>query len=375
MHGTVPNKPRLLLVCHMPPPLHGAAVMGEAVARSERLRTLFDVTVVPIQVNRGLGAQQKFGLGKLWSSVLLCVAVARALIVERPAAMYLTANVCGFAFWRDLILALMCRAAGVTRIYHLHMKGLRPRYERSGLMRMAYRLMFDGAEVVHLSERLYRDVAPVVPAQRFHVVANGLDIATPLQTRAKATPTVLFLSNLYESKGPLDLLEASRSVLARGIAHNLVFAGGGPEPHVIDRIREAGPPVSWVGPVEGARKAALLAEADVFVFPSWYHFECQPLVVIEAMAYGKAIIASGEAAIPDLVSDGKTGLIVRGKAVDEIADCLAWLLLDPMLRAKLGAAAAARYRQAFTADKFEERLAHTLWQIVVPAERQAARAA
>jgi glycosyltransferase involved in cell wall biosynthesis len=353
----------------MPPPLHGAAVMGLAAARSERLRALFDVTVVPINVNRGLGAQQKFGLGKLWASLALWFAVARAILTRRPDAMYLTANISGFALWRDLVLVLMCRVAGIKRIFHFHMKGLRPRYERSRLIRPAYRLMFDGAEVVHLSQRLYSDVAPVVPAERFHVVANGIDIVASLP-RANSTPTVLFLSNLYESKGPLDLLDASRRVLARGVAHNLVFAGAGPEAHVVDRIREAGPSVSWVGAVEGTRKAALLAEADVFVFPSWYHFECQPLAVIEAMAFGKAIIASDEAAIPDLVNDGTTGLIVRGHAVDEIADSLERLLLDPQLRARLGAAAAVRYRQAFTAEKFDERLARTLRQIALPAERQ-----
>jgi glycosyltransferase involved in cell wall biosynthesis len=356
------------MVCHRPPPLHGAAVMGEAAATAESVRALFDVTVIPIRVNTGLGNQQRFGFGKLWASLKLCAEVARAL-VTRPAAMYLTINVVGFAFWRDAVFVTLCRMAGVKRVFHLHMKGLRDSYARSGLMRMAYRWVFGGAEVIHLSERLYRDVAPVVARARFHVVANGLDVGTiPPVEGQRRIPTVLFLSNLYESKGPLDLLEACRRVLARGVEHNLVFAGAGAEPDVVDRIVAAGPPVSWVGAVDGTRKAALLGEADVFVFPSWYHFECQPLVVIEAMAAGKAIIASDEAAIPDLVADGESGLIVPGRSVDAIADALERLLLAPELRASLGEAARARYCRHYTAAHFQQRLAHTLWRLCAPAD-------
>jgi glycosyltransferase involved in cell wall biosynthesis len=356
------------MVCHRPPPLHGAAVMGEAAATAESVRALFEVTVIPIRVNAGLGSLQRFGFGKLWASLKLCAEVARAL-VTRPAAMYLTINVVGLAFWRDAVLVTLCRMARVKRVFHLHMKGLRDSYARSRLMRMAYRWVFGGAEVIHLSERLYRDVAPVVSRARFHVVANGLDVGTiPPVEGLHRIPSVLFLSNLYESKGPLDLLEASRRVLARGVEHNLVFAGAGAEPEVVDRIVAAGPPVSWVGAVDGARKAALLSEADVFVFPSWYHFECQPLVVIEAMAAGKAIIASDEAAIPDLVADGESGLIVPGRSVDAIADALEKLLLAPELRASLGEAARARYGRHYTAAHFQQRLAHVLWRLCAPAD-------
>jgi glycosyltransferase involved in cell wall biosynthesis len=366
VHGTRPNKPHLLMVCHRPPPLHGAAMMGEAAVTSEHVRALFGVTAISIRVNAGLGSLQRFGFGKMWASLRLCADVARALAM-RPTAMYLTVNVVGFAFWRDFVIVTLCRLARVKRVYHLHMKGLRRSYERSRLMRAAYRWVFGGADVIHLSERLYSDVAPVVPPERFHVVANGVDVAeVGASDRPKRVPTVLFLSNLYESKGPLDLLEASRCVLARGIEHNLVYAGAGAEAKVVERIRAAGPPVSWVGPVHGDRKAALLAEADVFAFPSWYHFECQPLVVIEAMASGKAIIASDEAAIPDLISDGENGLIARGRAVGQIADALARLLSDPELRAALGEAARSRYRQHYTAAHFERRLASTLWQICAP---------
>ena len=345
--------------------------MGEAAVTSPLVHALFNVTAIPIQVNQGLGAQQRFGFGKLWASLKLCAMVGRALMKEKPAALYLTANISGLAFWRDLVLAELARAAGVKRIYHLHMKGLAGHYQRSGIWRAAYRRMFDGAEVIHLSERLYGDVAPVVPRERFHVVANGIDITPPQVSERKArVPTVLFLSNLYESKGPLDLLKASRQVLERGIAHNLVFAGAAPEAAVKEKILAAGPSVNWVGPVKGAHKAALLAEADVFVFPSWYHFECQPLAVIEAMAAGKAIIASDEAAIPDLIQDGETGLLVRGKAVDEIADALSLLLEQPNLRTSLGAAAASYYRQHYTQEQFERRLAATLWSLCTPAMAQ-----
>jgi glycosyltransferase involved in cell wall biosynthesis len=131
--------------------------------------------------------------------------------------------------------------------------------------------------------------------------------------------------------------------------------------------------VEWVGAVHGEAKSDLLRSADVFVFPSYYHFECQPLVIIEAMASGKAIIASDEAAIPDLISDHVDGLLVRARAVDELVEALCVLLSYPALRAKLGAAARARYEAAFTSEKFEQTLADTLWRIVVPSDERPAQ--
>jgi len=357
----------------MPPPVHGAAVMGQAAAQSAVLRELFDVTVIPIRINSGLASLQRFSLAKVWASLRLWLAVVRALVVRRPSAVYFTVNIAGFAFWRDLAIVLTCRLAGVRRVFHLHMKGLRGNYQRSRAMRAAYRLMFAGADVVHLSQRLYRDVEPVVPRDRFHVVHNGIDVEVDRAGRAPEqadVPEVLFLSNLYASKGPLDLLEASRRVAALGIAHKLVFAGAGPEADVVRRIKASGH-AQWVGAVDGEAKRALLRSADVFVFPSYYHFECQPLAVIEAMAWGKAVIASDEAAIPDLIADGVDGILVRARAIDELTGALAMLLTHPGLRAKLGVAARARYEEEFTRAKFERRLADTLWRIAVPQPEQA----
>jgi len=361
------------MVCHMPPPVHGAAVMGQRAAEAAMVHALFEVCVIPIRVNKELGAQQRFSFGKLFSSLRLIVQVFRAVVAWRPAAMYFTANLTGFAFWRDLIAVLLCRLAGVRRILHFHMKGMRAGYERSRLMRAGYRMMFHDADVVHLSQRLYSDVEPVVSPRRFHVVANGVHVASaPVANEAAADEiqTVLFLSNLYESKGPLDLLEASTRLAARGVAHKLIYAGAGAEAHVVQRLCKADGHVKWVGPVRGEAKAALLRSADVFVFPTYYRFECQPLAVIEAMAYGKAIIASDEAAIPDLIHDGQSGLLVRARAIDELVNAMSLLLLHPGLRAKLGAAARARYEECFTLEKFEQTLAGTLWRIAVaPSER------
>jgi len=308
----------------------------------------------------------------VWASIALFAQAILTLINRRPDAVYVSISISGYALWRDLILTTIFRFARVPRIYHLHMRGVRERYERSAVFRIVYPLLFSGADVIHLSQRLFSDVECVVPAQKFYVVANGVGAGNDTHQRAISTPesgrkapVVVFLSNLFIDKGPLDLLEASKRIASDGIPHELVFAGAGTDQSVVDQLTSASadqsqPSIKWLGPVYSDGKAVLLRSADIFVFPSYYHFECQPLVVIEAMAYGLSIIASDLAAIPDLIRHETDGLLIEPRNVDELTSALRRLLADEELRQRLGKSARQRYIDNFTIQKFENRLVAVL---------------
>ncbi|MDX2161512.1 MAG: glycosyltransferase family 4 protein [bacterium] len=97
-----------------------------------------------------------------------------------------------------------------------------------------------------------------------------------------------------------------------------------------------------------ADAAALMGAFDVFLMPSlWEGFG---LVLLEAMAAGKPVIASRASAIPEIVVDGATGLLVPPRDPDAITAALRHLLADAGLRAQMGAAGAARLREHFTPD-------------------------
>jgi len=131
---------------------------------------------------------------------------------------------------------------------------------------------------------------------------------------------------------------------------HVVIAGGGDlEEYLRDLASEVG--VADRVHVLGPRKdvPALMHAIDVFAMPSiWEGFG---LVLLEAMAAGRPIVASRVATIPEVVVDGETGLLVPAGDPVALADALAQLAHDPALARRLGEAGRERLRQHFSIEK------------------------
>ena len=336
-------------------------------SRSAAVRAAFDTRLIPIQMNSGAFADIfRFSWRKVWKSVQLIVSAVRALATFRPQVVYISPSIVGLAMWRDLLLGLAARFSGAKVVFHIHMRGLEANYRVSRVKRVAYRLMFRDAEVVHPAAELYDDLAVVVAPRRFHVVANG--VADPGYTDTDRpdpeTPRLLFLSNLFVDKGPLDLLRASEMVARKGLAHRLSFLGAVADPSVEAEIsaadQQCGRVVERLGPLYGQAKTELMRDATIFVFPSYYRYEVQPLSIIEALSLGLPVIASNIAGIPSLIEDGREGLLVPPRDVDALATAIERLLRHQALRMSMSKAARRRYETSFTLQHFEARLTAVL---------------
>ena len=141
-------------------------------------------------------------------------------------------------------------------------------------------------------------------------------------------------------------------VLIRAVAQlpgaHLVLVGDGVERMALERLAaDLGISDRVVVTGWSETAAACLPSFDVVAIPSRY--EGLPLVLLEAMLSGCAIVATGVGSILDAVQDGQTGLVVPVDNADALADALRRLRDDPGLRLRLGAAAARSAEQQFTA--------------------------
>jgi glycosyltransferase involved in cell wall biosynthesis len=100
--------------------------------------------------------------------------------------------------------------------------------------------------------------------------------------------------------------------------------------------------------------AGLLGGLDVLALPSWT--EGLPLVVLEAMARGRAVVATPVGGTPEVVEDGETGLLVPPRDPDALASAIRRLLDDPGLRERMGEAGRQRVAERFSADQMIARL-------------------
>jgi glycosyltransferase involved in cell wall biosynthesis len=209
------------------------------------------------------------------------------------------------------------------------------------------RLLARTGRVVVPSEALARYVREHVgvPAARVDMVRNGVDTArfAPDPAHSPGEPLrVVWLGLMVPVKRLDVLLAAVRDVPDM----TLLLAGDGPlRGEVEQAARALGGRVELPGFVRDP--APLLAGADAFVLPS--AAENCPLALLQAMASGLPVVASRVGGIPEVVTDGETGLLVSPGDPVPLAAALR-SLHDPALRTSLGKAARAHAESALDLD-------------------------
>nr|WP_282452841.1 glycosyltransferase [Lysobacter sp. CAU 1642] len=163
---------------------------------------------------------------------------------------------------------------------------------------------------------------------------------------------VLAVGRLSYYKGFEHLLQG----LSRVHGASLVIAGRGEQEPALralaDRLGIA-PRVSFLTDLDDAQVEACYRDCDVVCLPSTDRAEAFGLVLLEAMRAAKPVLASRLAGsgMLEVVIDGETGLQVAPGDPGQIADALARLRDDPILRARLGTAGRARFDAHFAMDE------------------------
>lgn len=353
-------KPRILFILHLPPPVHGAAVMGKIVRDSRLLADSFEAHWINLSASASLAEIGRISLRKLGFLVRLLRRIRQEMRSFRPDAVYLTPTTTSLpALVKDALTARLVRGTGVRLLLHLHNKGVGVHQDRR-LYHLLYRSLFKDARVLLQSELLYQDVSQYVKSGDAYFCPNGIDVETCPESQRKDRPELLFISNLLPDKGILELLDACRELKESGLPFTCRFVGA-PTPAIgaeqwrqLADERGLGGIVRYDGPLYGPHKQAVLSGADVFVHPT--RNDCFPLAILEAMAAGLPVVSTREGGIPDEVEDGVTGILCEKACAQPLVDAIQRLLEDPALRRRMGEAGRNRYERLFTRDAFEKRL-------------------
>jgi len=208
-----------------------------------------------------------------------------------------------------------------------------------------------GAVTACSRDLMERAIALGARAERTRTVPYGADLpaAAPvadvaaMRARLGAAPggvLVLGLGRLVEKKGFTHLIDAAHR--APGV-HVALAGDGDLREALAAQAARAGSSVRLVGALARDAVAAALAAADIVAVPSVVdragNVDGLPNVLLEAMAAGRAVVASRVAGIPDVVTDGVDGILVPPGDAAALAGALTRLAGDPALRARLGAAA------------------------------------
>lgn len=189
-----------------------------------------------------------------------------------------------------------------------------------------------------------------LPRSRLHIKPNLADI--PPTSSQQLGHGYLFAGRLVPDKG-IDVLLAAWRLLPETVV--LTVAGDGllrPAAEVAARGRTG---ISVLGEVPRARVGAELRAHRALVVPSRY-YEMFPMVILEAFAAGRPVIAARNGGIPEIVEDGKTGLLFDPDDAAGLARAVMALEADPGRAQTMGAAAFATFEQKYAAGPGYDRL-------------------
>jgi glycosyltransferase involved in cell wall biosynthesis len=220
-----------------------------------------------------------------------------------------------------------------------------------------------------------------VGARHLHGLAPGADIEllyhgvdterfAPLPRPATAPPhgpaappTIVSVARCVPKKGLDTLVEALARLPAEPAWRHLHVGGGPLREGLVGRVAGLGlgERSTWLGSRPQLAVVQALRGGDLFCLPARIAADGDrdglPNVLMEAMAVGLPVVATRVGAIPELVEDGRNGLLVTPDDAAALAGALARLLADPELRARLGRAGRATVVERFGERRTLDRLA------------------
>ncbi len=265
--------------------------------------------------------------------------------------------------FRKMLVGLLARVMGVKLVLHLHGAEYAQFYARlPGLLRRSVRSMFCHAQAIIVlgqAEAAWVGATFGIPPERITILPNGvIRPSLPPTPRAPDAPaSIVLLGRIGQRKGVPELLDALASETLRGRPWRATLAGDGEREHYEGVARALGlaDRVSFPGWLNQRDSSALMAGSDIVVLPS--HAENLPMSVIEALSHGVAVVTTPVGAVPELLVDGETALLVPPGDSPALAQALARLIDDVPLRLRLASAGHALFRERLDIDVLARRLA------------------
>ena len=354
----VKMKKRILFLMQLYPPIHGASTVGENIKSSKLINDAFDCDYVRIST---LPIGKGGVLNKIKAFIFLYIKVLKLLLKNKYDLVYLAPTALRFPFYKDFGLSILAKLFNKNIVYHFHNKGISVnRIVPPFIMR----IFFNNTKVILSSQLLYYDIERYVTREAVFFCAYGIaDDIHSLNNINKnpQKPRILFFAHMLRSKGVFVLLNACKILNERNIDFICNFVGSWydineSEFNSFVKKHNLSSKIIFLGPQYGPKKNFVLANTDIFAFPTYYKDECFPLGLLEALRWGLPIITTKEGAIPDIVNDGICGFLVKHHDSNALAEKLELLIQNKDLREAMGKKGRLRYEQNFTLQHFEHNL-------------------
>ncbi len=244
---------------------------------------------------------------------------------------------------RKAVFALIGFAFGKPVVIHAHGAEFPKTYDRLPQWAQQYlSKIFNQCDAfIVLSEswkKFYVDNCNLIPKKVF-VLNNPTEVPQSIPQRAnnEGKVTAIFCGRIGQRKGTFDLIRAFAQLpTEQKQCSQLIIAGDGDllEAQKLVESLSLKEQVTFLGWIDSAQREKLLAEADIFILPS-YH-EGLPMAILEAMSWGLPIISTPIGGIPEIVITNQNGLLISPGDIDRLTQAIQSLISIKTLRLFLG---------------------------------------
>jgi len=315
------------------PPMHGAAKMNGLYYNV--LKKNYKIKKIKINYSDSIDQIGRFNLKKIFGIFIVFSKLLYQLIVFKPDMIYFEIAPKGLAFFRDSIYVLMCKLFREKILFSLHASGISNGIN-SEFKKKYYKFIFRKTKIVLLSKLLYFDIKDIFDKKDVYFLGNGIEDELSdkesdiiFKERKKNRKTrILFLSNMIESKGPLDALVVCKKLRGDGLDFECNFVGAWENDETEKKWKkkleefELEDSCKYLGPKYGEDKKKILIRTDFLIFPTKYFMECYPLVILEAFMFGIPVLSYDTGAIKEMINEKFLGFVSKKCSVSELYDYL-----------------------------------------------------
>ncbi|MEM9050758.1 MAG: glycosyltransferase family 4 protein [Bacteroidota bacterium] len=352
------EKPRILILGKLPPPLMGPAIATQIILDSD-LNQDFELHHFDTRINSDVADMGRFKWSKIKIIRALYSSFEKTLAAKKPELVLVPIGQTTAGFMKDVPFIKSASKAGAKVIVQLRGSEFRTWFDGlDGIRKSMVRSALSRVEgVIVLGENLKYLFEGLVPGEKIFVVSNGADYSFP--ERKNETLRLLYLANYLPGKGIKELLQALIILRDRTEVDFKFQAYGSWDSEEYKeecyKLIEGKPDLVLNGSISGAEKWQALADADVFIFAPKAP-EGHPWSLVEASAAGLPIISTDRGAIRQNVLDGLNGFLLENPDPEKLADRIEMMISDGSLRLKMREASRNLYEKNFTAKTMSDQM-------------------
>lgn len=348
------KKNKVLLISPLPPPHGGIARWTSLIKEKSYTDNDIDLRIIDT-ATRWRKVTNQYVLYRILGGGLhtfyIYILFLWELITNRPKVVHLTSSG-SFALLKDVLFLLTCRLFIIKSIYHLRYGEIPYLKEKNKFLYLMQRVTIKICQdVIYIDTKTFEYAKQFKDAESAHLIQNCCVVDEFNSKFDKNSRKILYVGWVVETKGVEELIHAWQLINREDWVLEII----GPVDDVykkhlesIDTTRK----VTFRGGLSHKEVMKALNDSAIFVLPSYS--EGFPNVIIEAMAAGKAIIATDVGAIPEMLGNN-CGIVISPKNISQLVNSINDLISDERKRMTLGLAAAHKATKEYDIEVVYEK--------------------